>query len=496
MSNEKIIYPALGLLFLFIIKNSAGHWIFRSQAHFINNVATRISKENLVAYLYGNYANYADKDSSVYVRKIIHTPTEFAQYVLLNFQQIVTEFALVFLSIIALLIFKTNLFVILIITLTPAILLMTYLMRKRLNDIKKHIKNIVEKFFQYLHESLNGFVESNIYDSNQYFIRRHYNTQKELNRYISDMQIVQDIPTRLLEVFAIIGLFILLVITKMNDVENGSNFLIINAFMAGAYKIIPGAAKIVNLNNQLRTYLFTLEEITPSSITSLPVSADIFEAIYSIRIRKINFSHKDTRVFLNFNASFSRGTLTGIYGSSGRGKTTLLHLLLQFYQSDTGEIYINDQLLTFKNKQLFWRKVSYIRQTSFLLHASILNNIVMFEKKYDKERLKQAVKTSGVGELFPEGLEKMIMENGKNISGGQKQRIVFARALYKNSEVFLFDEPFSELDISSEMRMMKELKLLAESGKIIVLISHNKESFNYCHSVIDLDIISVQGTNA
>ena len=114
----------------------------------------------------------------------------------------------------------------------------------------------------------------------------------------------------------------------------------------------------------------------------------------------------------------------------------------------------------------------------------------MKEEGYDREKLAYAIRTSGLNELIlssTEGLNKIITENGKNISGGQQQRIAIARALYKNAEVILLDEPFNELDETSAISILSHLKELAGSGKIVILVTHDKLSLSYCNKIISLD---------
>jgi ABC-type bacteriocin/lantibiotic exporter with double-glycine peptidase domain len=88
---------------------------------------------------------------------------------------------------------------------------------------------------------------------------------------------------------------------------------------------------------------------------------------------------------------------------------------------------------------------------------------------------------------FSEGLQKVITENGKNISGGQQQRIALARAVYKNADLILLDEPFNELDEASEILMLEYFQQLAQQGKIVVIITHDKQSLSYCNKIISLD---------
>ena len=81
----------------------------------------------------------------------------------------------------------------------------------------------------------------------------------------------------------------------------------------------------------------------------------------------------------------------------------------------------------------------------------------------------------------------MVAENAKNISGGQRQRISLARALYRDADLILLDEPFSELDEISEVVLLNHLRQLADNGKIIVMVTHNKKALSFCNKTILLD---------
>jgi ABC-type bacteriocin/lantibiotic exporter with double-glycine peptidase domain len=125
-----------------------------------------------------------------------------------------------------------------------------------------------------------------------------------------------------------------------------------------------------------------------------------------------------------------------------------------------------------------------------LIYDSILRNIVLDDESHDSEWLDEVMRATGLDKLtqrFPEGLQALVTENGKNISGGQRQRISFARALYKKSGLLILDEPFSELDEETEREMLDCCLRLAKEGKAILLITHNKRNLSLCHKTILLD---------
>jgi ABC-type transport system involved in cytochrome bd biosynthesis fused ATPase/permease subunit len=128
------------------------------------------------------------------------------------------------------------------------------------------------------------------------------------------------------------------------------------------------------------------------------------------------------------------------------------------------------------------------------LHDTVLKNITLTDGDYDRDRLDEILRVTGLEGLGAGSesavtvtLQKMITENGKNISGGQRQRIAFARALYKEADLLILDEPFSELDEVAERELLNYCLCVARQGKAILLITHNKKNLSLCHQTILLD---------
>jgi len=470
------------------MKSIAGYLILQAQYKFVYSTASRISENNLLNYLEGSYTDYVNIDSAVQVRKISQQPIEFAHYMLAGVQLIITESILVLLTVMAILFFNAKLFLLLFIILLPAVIAISFLIKKRLRAVRANVKTKGEKTLQYLHETLSGFVESNIYDRNDFFAHRYAGYQQSLNRYLAELQITQGISSRIIEAFAILGLFILIVANKLSG--NAIELTAIAAFVAAAYKIIPGIVKILNTSGQVKAYEFTVNGLVLEVTVNSRRKEINNNKINTISFNDIDFKYSKNKVFEGFNLKIKAGDFVGISGLSGKGKTTIANLLLGFLEPDKGTVSINNAVRNAMERQHYWNDIAYVKQQPFLIHDSILNNIVLGDEHYDKEKLQEALKASGLSALiktFPEGLQKIITENGKNISGGQRQRIAIARALYKNSTLIILDEPFNELDEDSEQNMLDHFRCLSKRGKIIVLITHNKKSFSFCNTIISLD---------
>ena len=181
--------------------------------------------------------------------------------------------------------------------------------------------------------------------------------------------------------------------------------------------------------------------------------------------------------------------MMGIRGVSGIGKTTIINLLLGFLSPDAGKIYFNNQITDANNIKQFWPGISYLKQQHFFIHASVAENITLEEAGYSEEILQRVLALTGVDkivQLLPNGIRDMVTENGKNFSGGQRQRLLLARALYRDFDLLILDEPFSELDEAAEIELLKQLQTIAANGKIILLITHSAEAFTFCNKLIDL----------
>ncbi len=481
---------------LFAIKNIAGFFILRTQYKFVYNVASRISEENLLKYLEGNYADYVNIDSSVQIRKISQQPIEFCQYILAGSQQIITEAVLILLALTGILIFNAKLFLLLFAILLPAILIMALITKRRLKAVRKHVKTAGESTLQYLQETLSGFAESNVYERNNFFTNRFANAQHNLNNYLSELQSTQAIPSRLIEVFAVLGLFILIALSKFFPTHLYTSELVtLGAFMAAAYKIIPGIVKISNISGQIKTFDFTMDDLVQQQkIKIKPQNNFDAKHITSLIFKNIFYKIKSQEILQDFNMHIESGDFTGISGLSGNGKTTIINLLLGFLNPQRGTIFINDQETNVEDRYLYHQRIAYVKQQPFLIHDNIINNITLGETNYDAEKINEIIEVCGLDELINKSLsdlKKIITENGKNISGGQRQRIAIARALYKNADLIILDEPFNELDEVSEISLLQHFKKLSASGKMIILVTHNKQSLNFCNKIISLNEINI-----
>jgi len=488
-NRNSIWFIALFFVF-FSAKNIVAWWISKSWHKFTGRVAVRISGINLLKYQRSSFDEFVNIDSSVQIRRIGFQPFEFCQYLLSGIPQIINQSILIVLTMVAIIIYKAQLFLLLLVILMPPVIVIFYFIKRRLNKVRNQIKTENEKSIQHLLDALKGWVESNIYNRNDFFRRRFVESRKKFSKSVFESISIQNLPPRIIEIFAVLGLFILIAIAKWSSANDADHLITIGAFIGAAYKIIPGIVKIINISGQIHAYGFSVEGIAPSVTTAARNKENkISRGFHSLQLRSVGFNYDQHSVLDNFSFSMEAGDFAGITGESGKGKTTVLNLILGFLEPVKGQIIINGIPARPDEIQDCWPFISYVRQQSFLINGTMLHNVTLEERDHDPERLQFALEASGINKIsgtWAEGLNKLITENGKNISGGQRQRIAIARALYRNSEFFILDEPFSELDEESECALLETFRQLSQKGKMVLLITHNRKSLSYCNKVVAL----------
>lgn len=180
------------------------------------------------------------------------------------------------------------------------------------------------------------------------------------------------------------------------------------------------------------------------------------------------------------------GELIGVAGPSGGGKSTLSQILLRLRVPDSGQVLINGRIAEEYALDSWYRRISYVPQDPRLLHASVAENISMFDPDVEMSEVKDAARAAGIHEVIeslPEGYNTLIGPAFRDLSGGQIQRIGIARALARRAEVLILDEPTSALDVQSEAIIQDTL--LELKGKVLlIVIAHRLTTLTICDKLL------------
>lgn len=182
-----------------------------------------------------------------------------------------------------------------------------------------------------------------------------------------------------------------------------------------------------------------------------------------IEFRNVSFKYPDADEYVLKNISFKaeKGQTIALIGSTGSGKSTIVNLIMRFYDVTDGEILIDDKNIKEYKLEALYKKIGYVPQRAVMFNGSVKYNISYGDKKVSDDIIKKASKIAQASEFvekMPKGYSSNISQGGTNISGGQKQRLAIARAIAKDPEIFVFDDSFSALDYKTDYVLRKELK--------------------------------------
>lgn len=211
---------------------------------------------------------------------------------------------------------------------------------------------------------------------------------------------------------------------------------------------------------------------------------------FSIEFKNINFSYqKDgVKTLKNLNFKVDDGRSCALVGESGSGKSTIVNILLRFWDNYDGQITIGGVDIKEMSLNTLRHMISYVSQDTFLFSASIAENIKMGKLSASMEEIVEVAKLVRMHELIlklPNGYDTKLGERGVGLSGGQKQRIAIARAILKNAPILLLDEPTASTDPENEIEIMSSLKMLAK-GKTVVIVTHRFSTISSCDEILFL----------
>ena len=189
-----------------------------------------------------------------------------------------------------------------------------------------------------------------------------------------------------------------------------------------------------------------------------------------------------------FHIARFKKKILGLSGRSGQGKSTILKLLMRYYDPDSGSVRINEKDLKTINTASLRDNISYMTQDAHLFHDSILNNIRIGKLDASLAQVREAAKKAMIDEFImalKDGYDTAVGELGDTLSGGEKQRINLARAFLHDAPLLLMDEPTSNLDSLNEAMILKSIKRAADD-KTVILISHRQSSLAVCYEVFKL----------
>ncbi|MGD9838192.1 MAG: ABC transporter ATP-binding protein [Afipia sp.] len=289
-------------------------------------------------------------------------------------------------------------------------------------------------------------------------------------------------------------------------------FAIAGVLMYGGYRIIatgatPGqffsfitafllayepAKRLARLNIELNSYLIGARKLLEivDSPASEPDDSDkpalqLTEA--KVEFRDVTFAYRGNEIVLNRMSFVAEpGKVTALVGPSGGGKSTVLALLLRFYEAKFGAIVIDGQIISDCSRRSLRQQTAYVGQDVYLFRDTIRENIAFGRPGASQDDIVAAAKAACAHDFimgFPLGYDTPVGEHGTQLSGGQRQRIAIARALVKNAPIILLDEATAALDSESEKQVQEAIEHLCQ-GRTTIVIAHRLHTIMHADQIL------------
>lgn len=188
----------------------------------------------------------------------------------------------------------------------------------------------------------------------------------------------------------------------------------------------------------------------------------------------------------NLNFKVYKGQTIGIIGGTGSGKSTIVNLINRFYDTTSGDIYLNGRNIKDYKLSYVNHNISTVLQKAVLFNGNVIDNLCYGKKNASIDEINHALKVAQADFIskIPDGLNARVLQGGKNLSGGQRQRLSIARAILKNSPVLVLDDSSSALDYQTDYKLRMAIK---ELKKTTFIISQRASSIAYADQIIVLD---------
>ena len=505
INNGNLIkYVGITIIVIFNIKNIFYFSLIYIQGKFVKNFKLKLSKELLNFYIMSPFSYHMQNNPAELTRNSTDNVDFTSEYIL----QVINLFKE---SITILVIFTLLLIVNPLITISITSIFSIfgfYYLRVIKPSIKRKAKqneNLKMNLIKIVNESFGAIKDIKLLNKEKNILD-HYekNINKVENNYFY-FDVFSKTPKLFLETIAIIAITIsTLIILNFNKDVFGL-FSILSLIVIATVRFIPAFNSIITSIFYLRIYrpygetiVEELERIEKFKINSSVVNENKISIDKNTNFNEnliflddISFSYKDGKknILKNISLGIEKGTILGITGETGSGKSTLFHIMLGLLPPKTGNVFHKGRNIHAEIKN--WRnQIGYIAQNIYLLDSTIEKNITFdfLDEKIDKERINFAIKMASLDEKIselPMGLKTEVGNDGLRLSGGEKQRIALARAIYRNPNIYFMDESTSALDSNTEQKIINNMKENF-SSKTIILIAHRKTTIDACDKIINL----------
>lgn len=373
----------------------------------------------------------------------------------------------------------------------PASFLVTFLSRKLFKELAKMRKEFNDKYYSFQNEAFSNntgiksyMLEDMAKETLENFFSKDF---RILKRSIFLNNAIEFLNTLITVISSLYIIYLSAILIKENLLTIGT-MVSFNTYINNLFSSI---SEVLKLNISKQDIIISLDRVN-EIMSNNSEKKEILEDNLSLRHIDIEgkeiyfgYSEKDKLVLNNFSFKISSFGFYGFVGENGCGKSTIAKLLMKLYDIEHGELKLNEVSYEDIPKEKLRKNITYVQKEDFFFNDTILNNIRLGDRSASDKEIIEVCKKVDLDEyisMLPEKYETIIGEGALTLSSGQKQKLSIARALLRNTKIYIFDEVTANLDGKSEKLILSILKELSKNS-VVILISHKVSSIIECDEI-------------
>jgi len=279
----------------------------------------------------------------------------------------------------------------------------------------------------------------------------------------------------LMEILGAIGVASVIIVGGKEVIEDQMSVGSFFSFLTALFMLYTPIKRISSLYNLLQDAVAASERILfifdqkPKIVSKKNM---IVKDINSLKLENVTLKYGELNALNGINFEVKKGEKLALVGDSGGGKSSIVNLIIRFFDPTSGKISFDGQAIENFELESLRNSISMVTQRVYIFNDSIAANVA-YGKEIDRQRVTNAIKDANALEFVEEigGIDEVLDENGTNLSGGQRQRIAIARALYVNPKILILDEATSALDSKSEKKISDAIENITKN-RITIIIAH------------------------
>ncbi len=376
----------------------------------------------------------------------------------------------------------------------PMMLLSTKFFSKRVRIASRTSREKLGKVSTELEENISGVREVQAFGRERETIREFRSVNAENRDANVQMQTINSAFRPTLDVFGSIGIALVLGFGGAMALNDAITVGVIVAFLNYVRRFFQPVRAISNQYTMVQTAIAAAERIfaildEPPQITDAPDAVDLAQVEGHVVFDHVSFRYTpDTPVLQEVSFEARPGQMIAIVGPTGAGKTTMVNLLMRFYDVDEGRILLDGHDLRQVKQESLRRQIGMVLQDNYLFSGSVMDNIRYGRLDASDEEVIAAARTAGADvfiRALPQGYQTPLRERGSNLSLGQRQLIAIARAILSDPRILILDEATSSVDTRTERAIQAALEKLLH-GRTSIVIAHRLSTIRSADQVLVL----------